>query len=329
MQLKESLTLLQKGDRSISNYMQVVRTTVDELAMIDTPLSNDDITLYVLNGLGTDCKDIIAPIRTRETSLTFEELQDILTPHETYLKRIKATQSQLMAIANNTQRTVGHYYQRQPRNYQRGNLQRPRWYGDTNHHHNNQFQRKLKCQFCEEFGHTVKNCLKLQPVIANYVSKSAEIKGKWLDTGASHNITSDLSNLFIHYEYDGTNAVVIRDGSSLPITHIGSLTFNHKSYKFLLIDTLGVPSIQKNLIFMHYFTKVNNVLIEFHPDYFLMKDWFTGATLLQGQSEDGVYSLSTLSTLHKISTNPSQRASQNLWHSHLGQNLSIYLLPPL
>jgi hypothetical protein len=36
MQLKESLTLLQKGDRSISNYMQVVRTTVDELAMIDT-----------------------------------------------------------------------------------------------------------------------------------------------------------------------------------------------------------------------------------------------------------------------------------------------------
>jgi hypothetical protein len=93
MQLKESLTLLQKGDRSISNYMQVVRTTVDELAMIDTPLSNDDITLYVLNGLGTDCKDIIAPIRTRETSLTFEELHDILTAHETHLKRIEATQS--------------------------------------------------------------------------------------------------------------------------------------------------------------------------------------------------------------------------------------------
>jgi len=34
MQLKESLTLLQKGDQSISNYMQNIRTTVDELAMI-------------------------------------------------------------------------------------------------------------------------------------------------------------------------------------------------------------------------------------------------------------------------------------------------------
>jgi hypothetical protein len=125
MQLKESLTLLQKGDQSIFNYMQVVRTIVDELAMIDTPLSNDDITLYVLNGLGTNYKDIIAPIRTRETSLTFEELHDILTAHETHLKRIEATQSQLMATANNTQRSTVHYYQRQPRNYQRGNLQQP------------------------------------------------------------------------------------------------------------------------------------------------------------------------------------------------------------
>jgi hypothetical protein len=117
--------------------MQVVRTIVDELAMIDTPLSNDDITLYVLNGLGTNYKDIIAPIRTRETSLTFEELHDILTAHETHLKRIEATQSQLMATANNTQRSTVHYYQRQPRNYQRGNLQRPYRYRDTNHHHNN------------------------------------------------------------------------------------------------------------------------------------------------------------------------------------------------
>jgi hypothetical protein len=59
MQLKESLTLLQKGDQSIFNYMQVVRTIVDELVMIDKPLSNDDITLYVLNGLGTNYKDIM------------------------------------------------------------------------------------------------------------------------------------------------------------------------------------------------------------------------------------------------------------------------------
>jgi len=58
MQLKESLTLLQRGDRSISNYMLAIHTAIDELVIIDTPLSNDDITLYALNGLSTDYKDI-------------------------------------------------------------------------------------------------------------------------------------------------------------------------------------------------------------------------------------------------------------------------------
>jgi hypothetical protein len=57
------------------------------------------------------------------------------------------------------------------------------------------------------------------------------------------NITSNLSNLFIHSEYDGTDVVVIGDGTGLPITHIGSLTLNHKTNKFLLTDTLCVPSI--------------------------------------------------------------------------------------
>jgi len=81
--------------------------------------------------------------------------------------------------------------------------------------------------------------------------------------------------------------------------------------------TLKSP-LQTNLISMHCFTKVNNVLIKFQPDYFLVKDWFTETTLLQGRCEDEVYSLSTLFTLHKISTNPSQRASQNLWHCRIG-----------
>jgi hypothetical protein len=186
-----------------------------------------------------------------------------------------------MATTNNTQHSASHYHQRQPRNYQYRNMQWPWRYQDINQHRNNQFQRKPKCQFCELFSHIAKKCLKLQLVTANYVSKSVDTKWKWLlNTGASHNITSNLSNLFIHSEYDGTDVVVIGDDTSLPITYIGSLTLNHKTNKFLLTDTLCVPSIQNNLIFSHCFTKVNNVFIEFHPDYFLMKDRFTRATLL-------------------------------------------------
>ncbi|KAJ0025658.1 hypothetical protein Pint_06812 [Pistacia integerrima] len=78
MQLKEELTLIQRDNRSITNYLHVVKALVDEIAIIDHPISNDDLTLYVLNGLGLDFREIAATIRAREKSLVFEELHDLL-----------------------------------------------------------------------------------------------------------------------------------------------------------------------------------------------------------------------------------------------------------
>ncbi|KAJ0020390.1 hypothetical protein Pint_31434 [Pistacia integerrima] len=43
-----------------------------------------------------------------------------------------------------------------------------------------------------------------------------------LDSGASHHVTSDLSNLSIHAPYVDSDVIMIGDGTSLPIMHIGS-----------------------------------------------------------------------------------------------------------
>jgi hypothetical protein len=64
----------------------------DELAIIDHPVSDDDLTLYILNGLGPEFREIAAPIRARDTSLKFEDLHDLLVGHESYLRRLE-TQS--------------------------------------------------------------------------------------------------------------------------------------------------------------------------------------------------------------------------------------------
>lgn len=100
MQLKESLTVLQCSDHSISEYMQVVKATVDELALIDAPLSSDDITLYVLHGLGPEFRDVVALIHTRESALSFEELHDIFLSHEVYLKRLDVANQFVVVITN-------------------------------------------------------------------------------------------------------------------------------------------------------------------------------------------------------------------------------------
>ena len=50
-----------------------------------------------------------------------------------------------------------------------------------------------------------------------------------LDSAASHNIMVDLSNLSIHFEYDGTDKVILSDGSGLAVSHISSLAL-HSSH---------------------------------------------------------------------------------------------------
>jgi hypothetical protein len=80
--------------------MHAVKALADEIALIDHPISNDDITFYILNKLGVNFREIAALIRAQETSLTFEELHDILVGHDSYLRRLESSTRQLVASAN-------------------------------------------------------------------------------------------------------------------------------------------------------------------------------------------------------------------------------------
>ena len=90
MKIKEELTLIQRGNRSVQDYLHVVKALANEIVLIDHLISEDDLTLYVLNGLGPDFREIAAPIWAREKSLVFEELHDLLVGHESYLRRMEA-----------------------------------------------------------------------------------------------------------------------------------------------------------------------------------------------------------------------------------------------
>ncbi|KAE8677981.1 hypothetical protein F3Y22_tig00111463pilonHSYRG00127 [Hibiscus syriacus] len=60
---------------------------------------------------------------------------------------------------------------------------------------------------------------------ANHVILGNNTTPTWLlDSGASHHVTSDLSNLSLHSSYQGFDDVMIGDGWALHITHTGSTT---------------------------------------------------------------------------------------------------------
>lgn len=97
-----------------------------------------------------------------------------------------------------------------------------------------------------------------------------------MDSRASHHITSDLQNLFIHFEYGGTNDVIIGDYNGIPITYTSSTNLITENSNFMFDNVLCAPFIHKNLISMSQFYKHSRTSIEFFPTYFVVKDFEHG-----------------------------------------------------
>ncbi|KAL6340471.1 hypothetical protein AAG906_006135 [Vitis piasezkii] len=184
MQLKEDLTLTTCGTRTVTEFLHGIKVIVDELAIIDHPISDDDLTLYILNGLGPEFREIASPIRSCETSLKFEEIHDLLVGHESYLRRLEnQSATTFVPTAHYSHRQGGASGQHKPSPKSFSNKTR-----SNNGHH------------------------KMGPPIR--ATGNLNQMPMWLvDSATSHNMTTDLSNLSINSEYDGTDEVVIGDGS--------------------------------------------------------------------------------------------------------------------
>ncbi|TXG57537.1 hypothetical protein EZV62_015366 [Acer yangbiense] len=86
LQLKDQVSRITKGTQSVSEYLQTIKCIVDELDIIESSISDDNLIVHVLRGLESEFKDIHASIRSRETPVTFEELHDKLVEHEEFSK---------------------------------------------------------------------------------------------------------------------------------------------------------------------------------------------------------------------------------------------------
>ena len=329
--------MIQRGNRSITEYLHAVKTLADEIATIDNSISDDDLTLYVLNGLGSEFREIVAPIRARESPLTFEELHDLLVGHEAYLRRLETTTQHLVASANYT-KTKSSNYRGSQQWFNRSNDTSRGYHGSNpgrnfgghqrdgrrfNSGRSNNFNRRYqpKCQICDQVGHVAKSCPQFHPPNAsvNCATTSTRKNNNWLlDSAASHNITGELSTLSVHSEYDGTDEVILGDGSGLAVSHVGSLNLQSPHRNFTLHDTLYVLNLHKNLISVHHFTKQNNVFVELHPFHFFVKDATTGVILLKGACNNGIYIFPDSMVTPQNVANVHERTSIDGWHKRLG-----------
>ncbi|CAH9098367.1 unnamed protein product [Cuscuta epithymum] len=234
--LKTALSRTTKGGRSITEYVAEMYAISEALALAQNPISEEDLVINILNGLGSDYGELRSAIRVRNTPLPLAELQDILLEHEQKLHEAGTSAQQLVPTAHYTQTTgrVGDPSMSADRRHvqttdRRGYHSRRGRGGNSSGQYRNP-SNGIVCRFCNFSGHEVKQCRKLQrflrdnqitpslgsgsPAINNTVVNPMQNGQQWLfDSGASHHVTSDNSNLPNYTDYGGPDEVHLGDGS--------------------------------------------------------------------------------------------------------------------
>jgi len=115
----------------------------------------------------------------------------------------------------------------------------------------------------------------------------------YFDSGATSHMVSDsrsLSHIFPQ-RYPFPSAIVVGDGSLLPVTSTGSA---HLSGPLHLNNILVSPKFIKNLISVRQFTSDNNCSVEFDPSGCCVKDLGTRNVIVRCNSSGPLYPLHLL-----------------------------------
>lgn len=86
MQLDQELRTLDLGDMIIAAYYQKVKTIFYQLPNIDQPVTETNLVIYMINGLGDKFYQVSDIIRHQRSLPTFLEARSMLMLEETQLQ---------------------------------------------------------------------------------------------------------------------------------------------------------------------------------------------------------------------------------------------------
>jgi hypothetical protein len=117
-------------------------------------------------------------------------------------------------------------------------------------------------------------------------------------------------------KYHGNDQIHTASGSGMEIKHVGPTTVLTQSRILHLNNVLHVPEAAKNLVSVHRLSKDNYAFIEFHPNFFLIKDQATRNMILRGPCRRELYPPPADSSV-KLG-NAVDKPSLSKWHNRVG-----------
>ncbi|KAL5723010.1 hypothetical protein ACHQM5_006458 [Ranunculus cassubicifolius] len=95
-QLLTQLQQIQRGTKSINDYLANIKQLSDSLAYTPTPVSDPILVQHTLRGLGSEYDQFVTAIETREKIPSFAQLYPLLLNHE-----VRLLQSQTLSLNTN------------------------------------------------------------------------------------------------------------------------------------------------------------------------------------------------------------------------------------
>jgi hypothetical protein len=167
MQIYFQLAIVKKGNSSITEYFQTIKTLSDALAAAGQPLNDFESVLFLLKGLGSEYDPFVISVTTQVDPLSIDELYGHLLAHEMRLEQqIPALDIQKPAANLSTRAPMSRgrgYCGRggQPYNRGRGSFNNNRGRGSYFSNDATSSSRPT-CQICEKLGHTALHCYQRQ-----------------------------------------------------------------------------------------------------------------------------------------------------------------------
>jgi hypothetical protein len=287
LHLRNLLVVMRKGDMSIASYFLTMRGYADEMVATGNVLDDDDVVSYILNGLDADYNSLIEQVNGMMETISPETLYSRLLDTKARVVSQKMQREQYHMVANaaargsgggNRQANCGGYHSNRSGG---GSSNSNRNNGGGGHPANpNNPYKDHQCQIYGKLGHTALRCWKRfdknyngPDKVANAASTSYNLNPAWYtDSAATNHITGDLNKLTMRENYGGNNQVHAANGSGMTIKHVGYSAVSTPHRRILLKNVLHIPQATRNLASVHHLTADNDVFLELHPTFFLVKD---------------------------------------------------------
>lgn len=230
-----ALATTKKENMTIAQFYGKMKGLADETAAAGKPLNDEEVVMYICNGLDQEYNPVVSALVTRVETITPAELYSQLLNFETRLELQLGTGSSSANTAGRSSRgggnqpmrgsgrgrgrtsfgrssggrgSGGHSQQQQLRTNQQNQPRRNFPTGPTATHDSNG---RPICQVCFKTGHTTLECW--HRFDENYVPEEHHVAAAmslysmdqnwYMDTGATDNITSDLEKLVVRDKYNG------------------------------------------------------------------------------------------------------------------------------